>query len=398
MCPHDTVISSDLFKQSQPPATNLNQSHKQTGRSLPLVASSAMRETAKQKACRKATSEETTKQVNNLIGEFFILPSSPSQEPKREPENIQLPTEHLHKHSNVTTIHEQIELVDDGHNKQLIKRIKGQTEHAARQIEHAERQMECVKKQTEHAERQTKQAERQTEHAKKQIEQAERQTEHAARQTERAARQIEHVEWHTNWHTDFQPFVHKQVNEHTLTCSDWPNNLIEIIKKVINVPCNTPTAPKFIFKLLQTAASHNLDVLSKYQNDLSKALEANKSSPLGYGSEFRHPNKPQKIFGLHPLWPRMKQILIQGSKWSLDKLSKESWQKDLINALTFGNHKGASAKPELLRHSISKYVKYGYSLPIPLSCIKSIPGLLMAPMNIIAQNTINEIGQITPKD
>jgi hypothetical protein len=82
-----------------------------------------------------------------------------------------------------------------------------------------------------------------------------------------------------------------------------PNNLIEIIKKIINVPCNTPTASKFIFELLQTAASHNLDVLLKHQNDLSKALEANKSSPLGYGSEFRHINELQKIFGLHPLWP-----------------------------------------------------------------------------------------------
>jgi hypothetical protein len=174
--------------------------------------------------------------------------------------------------------------------------------------------------------------------------------------------------------------------------------LIEIIKKIINIPCNTPTAPKFIFKLLQTAASHDLDVLSKYQNDLSKALEANKSSPLGYGSEFRHPDKLQKIFELHPLWPRMKQILIEGTKWSLDKLSKESRQKDLIDALVFGNHKRASAKPELLWHLISKDVKYGYSLPIPLSCVKSISGLLMAPMNIMAQNTINKIGQIIPKD
>ncbi len=353
-----------------------------------------------------------TKQVNNLIGEFFILPSSPSQKPEREPEKIQLPTEHVDKHSNVTIIHEQIVLVDNGHNEQLIKRIKGQTEHTARQIEHANREMEWVQRQTEHAERQTEQAERQTEHAEKQIELAERQTDHAARQTEQAerqselaarqtehaTRQIEHVELHNNWHTDFQPFVRKQVNEHTLTHADWPNNLIEIIKKVINVPCNTPTAPEFIFELSQTAASHNLDVLSKNQNDLSKALEANKSSPFGYGSEFRHPDKLQKIFGLHPLWPRMKQILIKGSKWLLDELSEESQQKDVINAHAFGNHKGASAKPELLWLLISKDEKYGYSLPIPLSCVKSIPGLLMAPMNIMTQNTINKNGQNIPKD
>jgi hypothetical protein len=38
MCPHNTVFSSNLSKQSQPPATNLDQSYKRTSRSLPLVA------------------------------------------------------------------------------------------------------------------------------------------------------------------------------------------------------------------------------------------------------------------------------------------------------------------------------------------------------------------------
>ncbi len=95
-----------------------------------------------------------------MISEFFILPSSPSQKPERELANIQLPTKHVDKHSNVTTIHKQIVLVDNGHNEQLIKRIKGHTEHAARQIEHAKRQMECVERQTEHAERQTKHADK----------------------------------------------------------------------------------------------------------------------------------------------------------------------------------------------------------------------------------------------
>jgi hypothetical protein len=77
-------------------------------------SSSATRETAKQKACYKAMLAETTKQVNNLISEFFILPSSPSQEPEREPANIRLPTEHINKHSNVTTIHKQIEQLTTG--------------------------------------------------------------------------------------------------------------------------------------------------------------------------------------------------------------------------------------------------------------------------------------------
>ena len=79
---------------------------------------------------------------------------------------------------------------------------------------------------------------------------------------------------------------HKQVDEHT---SDWSDNLIKIIKNIINVPCKTPAAQKLSFELLTMAASHNLAILLKYNNGLNKELEANKNSLLGYGSEFRHP-------------------------------------------------------------------------------------------------------------
>jgi hypothetical protein len=66
--------------------------------------------------------------------------------------------------------------------------------------------------------------------------------------------------------------------------------------------------------------------------------------------------------------------------------------------LTFGNHNGASAKSELLKKLIGKDVKYGYSIPILLDSTKLIPGLKMAPMNIMTQYTINKLGQVIPKD
>jgi hypothetical protein len=166
----------------------------------------------------------------------------------------------------------------------------------------------------------------------------------------------------------------------------------------MDILCPTPAAPEFIFELSDDVAAHNLGALSKHEFSLGKALDANKCSPLGYGSEFRHPDELRKFFGLHPLWPRMEAILTSGSRWPLEELSKEDRQKDLADPLTFGNHKGPSAKPDLLRNLIGKDVKYGYSIPIPLSCTKMIPGLVMAPMNIMAQNTIDECGKIVPKD
>jgi hypothetical protein len=93
---------------------------------------------------------------------------------------------------------------------------------------------------------------------------------------------------------------------------DWPNNLIAKIRKVLAVPCPTHVAPKFIFKLLVEAAKHNIRVLARYKFDLSRALEANKNSPLGYGSKFRHSNDLRKIFGLYTLWPRLEAIYQMG--------------------------------------------------------------------------------------
>ena len=104
------------------------------------------------------------------------------------------------------------------------------------------------------------------------------------------------------------------------------------------------------------------------------------------------------VFGLNPLWQQMKTFLDKGSKWPLDALNESKRIQDLEDALAFGNHKGALQKPDLLEKLIIKDVKYGYSMPIPLSSIHSIPGLVMAPMNIMAQNTIDELGRIVPKD
>ena len=40
---------------------------------------------------------------------------------------------------------------------------------------------------------------------------------------------------------------------------------------------------------------------------------------------------------------------------------------------------------------------FGYVLPFPLSKVSSIPGVVMAPMNIMHQGTINETGKIVDK-
>jgi hypothetical protein len=179
---------------------------------------------------------------------------------------------------------------------------------------------------------------------------------------------------------------------------DWPNKLIAHIKQVMGTPCSTPWAPEFKFKLLGKATKHNLIVLEKYNYDLGRALNAQQDSPLGPGKEFKPPDVLQLVFDLHPLWKCMEDFLTHGSKWLLVEISEEERVNNLNDALTFGNHKGTSAKPELLLKLISKDVKYGYSVPIPLDSVKLIPGLEMAPMNIMAQKMIDEFRPVIAED
>ena len=67
-------------------------------------------------------------------------------------------------------------------------------------------------------------------------------------------------------------------------------------------------------------------------------------------------------------------------------------------ALSFGNHKGAVRNPFFLRKLIEKDVFHGYVLVLPLSKIDRIPGVLLAPMNIMTQNTVDENGRTVEKD
>jgi hypothetical protein len=81
---------------------------------------------------------------------------------------------------------------------------------------------------------------------------------------------------------------------------NWPINLIKIIKDITNKSCNTPTLPEFSFKLNGEAVLQNLAILSKYELDLHKSLDANNNSPLGPGKEFRAPDKLGKVSAYIP--------------------------------------------------------------------------------------------------
>ena len=61
----------------------------------------------------------------------------------------------------------------------------------------------------------------------------------------------------------------------------------------------------FVFDLSMAAAEKNADILlDKYGGKLTNAVDANKHSILGYGSEFRPVEVLAKIYENHPVWDR----------------------------------------------------------------------------------------------
>ena len=138
-------------------------------------------------------------------------------------------------------------------------------------------------------------------------------------------------------------------------------------------------------------------MLEHHHFDLERAIENNGNSPLQAGSEFRPVNIIEPIFSRHPLWIWLQRLLKFGSDWKLDMFDHDQRRQDLTEALTFGNHKGATTKQTLLRDLIWKDVKNAYGLVIPLKSCFDIPGALVAPMNIMCQNAIDENGNIIQK-
>jgi hypothetical protein len=93
----------------------------------------------------------------------------------------------------------------------------------------------------------------------------------------------------------------------------------------------------------------------------------------------------------------MSRILTHGLEWPLKPINDKCRLADVREALIFGNHKGASVKPDLLLQLMLKDVHFGYCLPLPLAKAEKIPGILIAPMNIQKQNTINEFAGSFPR-
>jgi hypothetical protein len=146
------------------------------------------------------------------------------------------------------------------------------------------------------------------------------------------------------------------------------------------------------------SAIHNGKILEAHNFNLASAIESDGNSPLRFGSEFRPASVLEPLLGSHPLWPRIQEMLLQGSHFSADAFPQEECSQQIDAALAYGNHKGATKALDTLYDLLDDDVTHGYNMPLPLDMVRRIPGLLISPMNIARQNTIDSLGNIVPKD
>jgi hypothetical protein len=138
----------------------------------------------------------------------------------------------------------------------------------------------------------------------------------------------------------------------------WPKNakMLTMIKAIIEFESPCPAKPEFCFKMTLEAAEKNFMVLKRHNFELGKVIEVQSKSPVGYGSEFWKPWILSPLLGNHPLWPKMKSILKNGSQWPTKPILEEERIGNVKEALEFGNHKGAKSQLELLLKLVSNNV------------------------------------------
>ena len=177
---------------------------------------------------------------------------------------------------------------------------------------------------------------------------------------------------------------------------EWPTSPLSIIHEILAEPSPFPYPSRFQFESSDEAAEHNWKILSQDDN-LGRAITHDGQSPLKYGSEFRPTSLLQRLFHLHPLWTRLKNILDNGINYPVSPLASSLRALDLQEALEFGNHKGVKSNKKFITKLLNTDVVHGYSLILPLRVASQIPNGLIAPMNVIAQNTITPLGEIISK-
>ena len=147
--------------------------------------------------------------------------------------------------------------------------------------------------------------------------------------------------------------------------------------------------PIFKFHPDEESAEHNWALLKNNSFDLDSLVCADENSQLFPGSEFRHPDELDLLFGGYIDWWFIRGYMTGGAGSYSQPLPEHLRMEALQAGLAYGNHTPDNAAlMQLLLPEIAK----GFFLPIPKGFLHEIPGIVVAPMNIDWHFSIDDEG------
>ena len=115
--------------------------------------------------------------------------------------------------------------------------------------------------------------------------------------------------------------------------------------------------PSFIFEPTLKAATHNQQIIVD-SDSLHFAIANQPDSPVSYGTEFLPAWMLAPLMHCHPLWGETEQRLNHGSNYPLLPIEDSERQRDLVAALTYGNHRSVSSNPKF-EPTMKEEILYG---------------------------------------
>jgi hypothetical protein len=187
------------------------------------------------------------------------------------------------------------------------------------------------------------------------------------------------------------------IHQNTPTLGLVPSELCKVLDNALAWKPPQTCKTEFAFQWTKAAADHNLATLQKYGFDLAEALDEQPFSALTVGSEFRAPSVLAPFSQLHPLWPKVSQMLVSGCDYVLLPLTEADRLEDIRANMMRGNHQSATQHAERIQQMMESEVTNGWQLILPLVAIFLLPGAVLGPLGIVSQDTISELGEIVPK-
>jgi hypothetical protein len=86
-----------------------------------------------------------------------------------------------------------------------------------------------------------------------------------------------------------------------------------------------------------------------------------------------------------------------GAEMPLHPIHEDARRMDLLAAISYGNHKSARDNGKIALATLEDEVIRGWQLPIPIHSLTDIPDVVVSPVGMTDQRTINEHGEIVPK-